>query len=168
MSDQPTKPVHVNDRSVDPRQTKMIHSGEGNALNSEEKLVGKTLKKEVKLSQEELEQINSKKGLLQLLSTKKINAKKALVKLRYEQELEKLQIELVKLQRDAQLNGRRIAIIFEGRDAAGKGGTIRRFIEHLNPRSARVVALPKPTELQKGQWYFQRYAEQLPNRGEIV
>jgi len=168
MSNQPTKPVLGNDRSGDPRQTKMIHSGEGNALTSEEKLVGKTLKKEIKLSQEELEQINSKKGLLHLLSTKKINAKKALVKLRYEQELEKLQIELVKLQRDVQLNGRRIAIIYEGRDAAGKGGSIRRFIEHLNPRSARVVALPKPTELQKGQWYFQRYAEQLPNPGEIV
>ncbi len=167
MSDQPTKPRLVNDRSGD-RQTKMVHSGEGNALTSDEKLVGKTLKKEIKLSQEELDQINSKKGLLHLLSTKKINAKKALVKLRYEQELEKLQVELVKLQRDVQLNGRRIAIIYEGRDAAGKGGSIRRFIEHLNPRSARVVALPKPTELQKGQWYFQRYAEQLPNPGEIV
>ena len=168
MSDQKSKPAIVKDRSGDSKQPKMIHSGEGNALTSEEKFVGKTLKKEVKLSQEELEQINSKKGLLQLLSSKNINAKKALVKLRYEQELEKLQVELVKLQRDVQLNGRRIAIIFEGRDAAGKGGTIRRFIEHLNPRSARVVALPKPTELQKGQWYFQRYAEQLPNPGEIV
>jgi polyphosphate kinase 2 len=61
-----------------------------------------------------------------------------------------------------------VAIIIEGRDAAGKGGTIRRFTEHLNPRSARVVALPKPTEVQQGQWYFQRYAEQLPNPGEIV
>ncbi len=75
---------------------------------------------------------------------------------------------MVKLQRDVQINNRRVAIIFEGRDAAGKGGTIRRFIEHLNPRSARVVALPKPTEVQKGQWYFQRYAEHLPNPGEIV
>lgn len=168
MSDPSTAPGLVNDRSGNHREPEMIHSGEGNALNSEEKIVGKTLKKEIKLSQEELEQINSRKGLLQLLSTKKINAKKALVKLRYEQELEKLQIELVKLQRDVQMNGRRITIIYEGRDAAGKGGSIRRFIEHLNPRSARVVALPKPTELQKGQWYFQRYAEQLPNPGEIV
>jgi polyphosphate kinase 2 len=167
MSDQP-EPMLVNDRPGDPRPTRMIYSGEGNALTSEEKLVGRTLKKEIQLSQEELEQVNSKKGLLHLLSTKKINAKKALVKLRYEQELEKLQIELVKLQRDVQLNGRRIVLIYEGRDAAGKGGTIRRFIEHLNPRSARVVALPKPTELQKGQWYFQRYVEQLPDPGEIV
>ncbi|MBQ0721509.1 MAG: polyphosphate kinase 2 [Gammaproteobacteria bacterium] len=137
-------------------------------LTSEEKILGKTLKNSVQLSSKELSAINTKKGLLQLLSTKNINVEKALVKLRYEQELEKLQMELVKLQRSVQLNGRRIAIICEGRDAAGKGGTIRRFIEHLNPRSARIVALPKPTELQKGQWYFQRYAEKLPNPGEIV
>lgn len=143
-------------------------SGEGNALTQEEKLVGKTLKKNVSLTPKELAEVNTKKGLLQLLGTKNVNVKKALVKLRYEQELEKLQIELVKLQRTVQLEGRRVAIIFEGRDAAGKGGTIRRFIEHLNPRSARIVALPKPNEVQKGQWYFQRYAEQLPNPGEIV
>jgi polyphosphate kinase 2 len=143
-------------------------SGEGNALTQEEKQVGKALKKNVRLSEQELAEINSKKGLLQLLSTKNVNVEKALVKLRYEQELERLQIELVKLQRSVQLDGRRVAIIFEGRDAAGKGGTIRRFIEHLNPRSARVVALPKPTEVQQGQWYFQRYADQLPNPGEIV
>ncbi|MDJ0713734.1 MAG: polyphosphate kinase 2 [Prochloraceae cyanobacterium] len=143
-------------------------SGEGNALTQEEKLVGKTLKKNVQLTAEELAAVNTKKGLLQLLLTKNVNVKKALVKLRYEQELEKLQIELVKLQRSIQIEGRRVGIIFEGRDAAGKGGSIRRFIEHLNPRSARVVALPKPTDLQKGQWYFQRYVEQLPNPGEIV
>ena len=143
-------------------------SGEGNALTQQEKLVGKTLKKNVQLTAKELEAVNTKEGLLQLLSTKNVNVKKALVKLRYEQELEKLQVELVKLQRSIQLDGRRVAIIFEGRDAAGKGGSIRRFIEHLNPRSARVVALPKPTDLQKGQWYFQRYVEHLPNPGEIV
>jgi len=143
-------------------------SGGRNALTQQEKLVGKTLKKSAGLSQEELAEINTKKGLLQLLSTKNVNVEKALVKLRYEQELERLQIELVKLQRSVQQEGRRVAIVFEGRDAAGKGGTIRRFIEHLNPRSARVVALPKPTEVQKGQWYFQRYTSQLPNPGEIV
>ncbi len=137
-------------------------------LNPEEKIVGKTRKKTAKLSEADLRAVNSKKGLLKLLDTRKINVEKALVKLRYEQELEKLQIELVKLQRSVQLEGRRVAIIYEGRDAAGKGGSIRRFIEHLNPRTARVVALPKPTELQKGQWYFQRYVEQLPNPGEIV
>lgn len=137
-------------------------------LSQEEKILGKTLKKTVPLTTEELAEINSKKGLLQLLSTKNVNVEKALIKLRYERELEKLQMELVKLQRSVQLNGRRVAILFEGRDAAGKGGTIRRFIEHLNPRSARIVALPKPTEVEKGQWYFQRYTEQLPNPGEIV
>ena len=137
-------------------------------LTQDEKQVGKSLKKNVNLSEDELEAVNSRAGLLKLLTTKKVNVKKALIKLRYEQELEQLQIALVKLQRSVQQDGRRVAIIFEGRDAAGKGGTIRRFIEHLNPRSARVVALPKPTELQKGQWYFQRYAEQLPNPGEMV
>ena len=143
-------------------------SGSGNALTQEEKRIGKTLKKTADLTPDELAEVNSKKGLLQLLATKNVNVEKALVKLRYEQELEKLQIEMVKLQRSVQLEGRRVAIIYEGRDAAGKGGTIRRFIEHLNPRSARIVALPKPTEVQKGQWYFQRYAEKLPDPGEIV
>lgn len=139
-----------------------------NRLTEDEKRLGKTLQKSLGLSAEELAEINTRKGLLKLLDGKKVNVHKALVKLRYEEQLEKLQMELVKLQRTVQLTGRRIAIIFEGRDAAGKGGSIRRFIEHLNPRSARVVALPKPTELQRGQWYFQRYAEQLPNPGEIV
>lgn len=143
-------------------------SGEGHALTQEEKIVGKTLKKSVELTKQELAEINTRQGLMQLLLTKNVNVSKALVKLRYEQELERLQIELVQLQRSVQQEGRRVAIIFEGRDAAGKGGTIRRFIEHLNPRSARVVALPAPTEVQKGQWYFQRYTEQLPNPGEIV
>jgi polyphosphate kinase 2 len=87
---------------------------------------------------------------------------------RYEKELEALQVELVKMQRWVQAKNRRIAILFEGRDAAGKGGTIRRFTEHLNPRAMRVVALPVPTEQERGQWYFQRYSRQLPNAGEIV
>ena len=143
-------------------------SGNGNALTQEEKLVGRTLKKNVLLTKEEFDAINTKKGLIELLHTKKINVQKALVKMKYEQELEKLQIELVKLQRTVQLSGRRVAIIFEGRDAAGKGGTIRRFIEHLNPRTARVVALSKPSEVERGQWYFQRYMAQLPNQGEIT
>lgn len=138
------------------------------ALTQEEKHIGKTLKKNVELTHEELRDINTKTGLIKLLSTKNIDVTKALMKLRYEQELEKLQIELVRLQRSVQLEGRRVAVIMEGRDAAGKGGTIRRFIEHLNPRSARVVALSKPSDVEKGQWYFQRYTEHLPNPGEIV
>jgi polyphosphate kinase 2 len=79
-----------------------------------------------------------------------------------------LQIELVKLQNWVKDTGQRIVIVFEGRDAAGKGGTIKRFIEHLNPRGARVVALVKPTETERTQWYFQRYVTHLPSAGEIV
>ena len=121
-----------------------------------------------KLTQEDLTNLSSKQGLIKLLKSKNISPKSALATLRYETELRQLQIELVKLQRDVQLKGRRVAIIFEGRDAAGKGGAIRRFTEHLNPRSMRVVALPKPTEVEKGQWYFQRYVKHLPNPGEIA
>jgi polyphosphate kinase len=142
-------------------------ASEGTPLTQGEKHIGKTLKK-MALTAEDLEAISTTQGLLKLLGSKRINPEKALVKLRYEQELERLQIELVQLQRDVQINGRRLAIIFEGRDAAGKGGTIRRFMEHLNPRSARVAALPKPSERETGQWYFQRYVEHLPDPGEMV
>jgi polyphosphate kinase 2 len=86
----------------------------------------------------------------------------------YETEKRKLQIELVKFQNWVKQNGQRVVMIFEGRDAAGKGGTIKRFMEHMNPRGARVVALEKPTEVESGQWYFQRYISQLPTEGEIV
>lgn len=87
---------------------------------------------------------------------------------RYEKEIEALQIELVKWQAHVRETGARVAIVFEGRDAAGKGGTIKRFRENLNPRSARVVALSKPTEKEATQWYFQRYIHHLPAAGEIV
>jgi polyphosphate kinase 2 len=86
----------------------------------------------------------------------------------YERDKYKLQVELLKLQAWVKTSGQRVVILFEGRDAAGKGGTIKRFMEHLNPRGARVVALDKPTEAERGQWYFQRYVEHLPTRGEIV
>ncbi|MDX2545113.1 polyphosphate kinase 2 [Streptomyces sp. WI04-05B] len=86
----------------------------------------------------------------------------------YEPELLRLQTELVKLQEWIRAEGARPVIVFEGRDAAGKGGTIKRVAEHLNPRVARIAALPKPTERQRTQWYFQRYVEQLPAAGEIV
>lgn len=117
---------------------------------------------------EELADLHSSREFLQLLRSKHIEFDKLKSALKYERELELLQIELVKMQRWVQEKGKRIAILFEGRDAAGKGGTIRRFTEHLNPRAMRVVALPKPTEEEQGQWYFQRYMRQLPNRGEIV
>jgi polyphosphate kinase len=86
----------------------------------------------------------------------------------YEEEMGKLQVELLKVQSWVKENNERIVILFEGRDAAGKGGTIKRFMEHLNPRGARVVALEKPTERERSQWYFQRYVQNLPSGGEIV
>ena len=86
----------------------------------------------------------------------------------YEKQKYHLQVELLKLQAWVKETGQRLVIFFEGRDAAGKGGTIKRFMEHLNPRGARVVALEKPTEQEKGQWYFQRYIQHLPSAGEIV
>ena len=86
----------------------------------------------------------------------------------YEKELERLQIELVAMQRWVAASGARVLVIFEGRDAAGKGGAIKRIMQYLNPRQARVVALPQPSEREQGQWYFQRYIERLPTKGEIV
>ncbi|WP_375541717.1 polyphosphate kinase 2 [Paraburkholderia sp. CNPSo 3281] len=86
----------------------------------------------------------------------------------YERQKYRLQVELLKLQAWVRETGQRVVILFEGRDAAGKGGTIKRFMEHLNPRGARVVALEKPTEVERGQWYFQRYVQHLPSAGEIV
>jgi len=116
----------------------------------------------------DLERINTRKGLVQLLRREQVDLEEVRKTLLYEEELKCLQVEMVRLQRWIQSSGRRIAIIVEGRDAAGKGGTIRRFTEHLNPRAMRVVALPKPTDQERGQWYFQRYIQQLPNKGEIV
>jgi polyphosphate kinase 2 len=86
----------------------------------------------------------------------------------YEKQKYRLQVELLKLQAWVKDTGQRVVVLFEGRDAAGKGGTIKRFMEHLNPRGARVVALEKPSEVERGQWYFQRYIEHLPTAGEIV
>jgi len=94
--------------------------------------------------------------------------KSVLKKFEYETELLQLQSELVNLQKWISNENKKVAIIFEGRDASGKGGTIRRFREHLNPRSMRVVALNKPTEVEKNQWYFNRYIKELPNAGELV
>lgn len=88
--------------------------------------------------------------------------------LAYEEELKKLQIELMKLQKQIRKDGLRVLVIFEGRDAAGKGGTIKRITTFLNPRGTRVVALEKPSDREKTQWYFQRYAPHLPSAGELV
>lgn len=94
--------------------------------------------------------------------------KNLLSRKRYEKQKYRLQVELLKLQAWVKETGQRVVVLFEGRDAAGKGGTIKRFMEHLNPRGARVVALEKPSESERGQWYFQRYIEHLPTKGEIV
>ncbi|HSQ92043.1 MAG TPA: polyphosphate kinase 2 [Nitrospiraceae bacterium] len=120
------------------------------------------------LTEDDLQRINTRKGFIQLLDHKAVDIEEVRRTLLYEQELRQLQVELVRLQRWVQSDGERIAILVEGRDAAGKGGTIRRFTEHLNPRAMRVVALPKPSDEEQGQWYFQRYIRQLPNKGEIV
>jgi polyphosphate kinase 2 len=94
--------------------------------------------------------------------------KNLLSRKRYEAQKYQLQVELLKLQIWAKETGQRVILLFEGRDAAGKGGTIKRFMEHLNPRGARVVALEKPSQTEQGQWYFQRYVQHLPTAGEIV
>ena len=117
---------------------------------------------------EDLSEIKKRKQLIDLAEEKRFRIKKVLRNLRYEEELRLLQTELVTLQRWIARKQLRVAILFEGRDAAGKGGTIKRFTEHLNPRSMRVVALTKPTEIERGQWYFRRYIKELPNPGEMV
>ena len=117
---------------------------------------------------EDVKKIQTRAELKALIKKEGIPFKKVEKMLLYEKELRDLQIELVKLQRWIVKQNKRVVVIFEGRDAAGKGGNIRRFMEHLNPRSTRLVALTKPTTVEKGQWYFQRYIKELPNPGEIV
>jgi polyphosphate kinase 2 len=114
----------------------------------------------------ELALLKSKKGLIQLVGKKRIS--KVVKEMSYQKELESLQVELIKLQNWIYENNKRMMIIFEGRDAAGKGGAIKRFTQYLNPRKFRVVALQKPTEVETGQFYFQRYFSHLPNPGEIA
>jgi polyphosphate kinase 2 len=97
-----------------------------------------------------------------------VNVKKKKSAVAYEEELEFLQVELLKMQNHIKEKGMKLVILFEGRDASGKGGTIKRITEHINPRGARVVALEKPSDVEKTQWYFQRYIKHLPGAGEIV
>ncbi|WP_340202143.1 polyphosphate kinase 2 [Ascidiimonas sp. W6] len=122
------------------------------------------------LTAKDFKKTNNKKEFITLIKAKK--SKEEVIDLleavQYEKELLALQAEFVDFQRWVAETKKRVCIIFEGRDAAGKGSSIRRFTEHLNPRSMRVVALTKPTEVEKGQWYFRRYIKELPNPGEIV
>ncbi|WP_291867601.1 polyphosphate kinase 2 [Maribacter sp.] len=119
-------------------------------------------------SLDDLLKAKTRKDLVKVASNKNIDVDNVVRNLKYEMELVKLQSELVLLQNWVTKNNLRVAILFEGRDAAGKGGSIKRFMEHLNPRSSRVVALSKPTDNERGQWYFRRYIKELPNPGEIV
>ena len=121
-----------------------------------------------KLSPKDLKKLNSKKGFKQFLSEEPITISKVLKTLNYESRLKELQEELIKLQHWVTNNNEKVVILFEGRDAAGKGGAIRRTTEHLNPREFKVVALPKPSIEEKGQWYFQRYINKLPREGKMV
>ncbi|RLD29039.1 MAG: polyphosphate kinase 2 [Bacteroidetes bacterium] len=121
-----------------------------------------------KLTQKDIDLLNKRKGLKQFLSRDNATVARVLRFLNYETRLKSLQEELIKLQNWVVENNEKVVIIFEGRDAAGKGGAIRRTTEHLNPRKFKVVALPKPTEEEKGQWYFQRYINKLPREGTIV
>ncbi|WP_245701857.1 polyphosphate kinase 2 [Roseivirga misakiensis] len=120
------------------------------------------------LTNEDFNRVKSRADLEEALVNSGKKLEKALFNLDYESQLEQLQVEMVKLQRWIVETGQRVAVILEGRDAAGKGGAIKRFSEHLNPRAMRVVALNKPTDLEMKQWYFRRYIKELPNAGEIV
>ncbi|AUC23846.1 polyphosphate kinase 2 [Polaribacter sejongensis] len=122
----------------------------------------------MEISPKNLKKLNSKKGLLALLSKEPLNIERAIRYVDYQRKLEDLQVELIRLQKWAINNNERIIIVFQGRDAAGKGGAIRRLTERINPRHMRIVALPKPSEDEQSQWYFQRYVEQFPKAGEIV
>ena len=120
------------------------------------------------LSERDVKLLNSKVGMTNLLMNDPLNYDKALRYARYETSLKKMQSKLVELQDWVIDNRKRVVIIFEGRDAAGKGGAIRRITSHINPRYFRVVALPKPSEEEADQWYFQRYVNELPKPGQIV
>ena len=120
-----------------------------------------TLKKKlntaVELTEGDVKILNSKIGLRQLVRSSKVNLNRALTYARYDVDLRQMQAEMIKLQSWVEKNKKKVVIIYEGRDAAGKGGAIRRTAAHINPRAYRVIALPKPTTEEAGQWYFQRY-----------
>jgi polyphosphate kinase 2 len=122
----------------------------------------------VELTESQINKLNSTKGMIALLSRKQLNYERAIRYVDYEKKLKKLQLEIIKVQNWAIQENKKIVVLFEGRDAAGKGGAIRRITERINPRHIRIVALPKPTEDEQSQWYFQRYINQLPKAGEMV
>ena len=121
-----------------------------------------------KYTPEEMALFNSKLGIYSLLKRKRIDPDRVLAELKYHTALRKQQEELIKLQNWVIKNDQKVVVLFEGRDAAGKGGAIRRITEYINPRHFRIVALNIPTEDERKQWFFQRYINQLPKPGEIV
>lgn len=122
----------------------------------------------IDLTEEDVELLNTKTGLRQLVRSPKVDLKKSLDYARYDKRLKELQAEMIKLHDWVMDNEKKLVIIYEGRDAAGKGGAIRRATAHINPRTFRVEALDKPSREEAGQWYFQRYVKRLPIPGEMV
>ncbi|MEA1946915.1 MAG: polyphosphate kinase 2 [Thermodesulfobacteriota bacterium] len=160
---------------INKKKSKGLEAKESKQIDVKEKLASKDKKKTNKKGKKKEKKL--KKKLTEHTSFKNLNKKKTKGRqpvwvkkftLVYEEELNKLQIELLKWQKHVIANEQRVLLLFEGRDAAGKGGTIKRVIEHLNPRGARVVALLKPSDRERTQWYFQRYIQHLPSGGEIV
>ena len=167
MAKEKTKKNKKKSKGLEAEKSDEISVKEEKAFKGKKKAKEKGKKKGKKL----------KKSLTEHTSFKNLNKKKTKNRqavwvkkftLEYEEELNRLQIELLKWQKHVIANEDRILLLFEGRDAAGKGGTIKRILEHLNPRGARVVALLKPSDRERTQWYFQRYIHQLPSGGEIV
>lgn len=158
----------INGQPVSVRTAKRTRQRAGQVLEQALQMALPGQDAENVLTQDELAGLHSSREFIRMLCSKNVNVRKVKRAMEYEDQLEQLQIELVKMHNWLQDTGQRVVLLFEGRDAAGKGGAIRRFVEHLNPRAMRVVALPKPTSDELGQWYFQRYIRHLPNPGEIV
>jgi len=167
MAKEKTRKIKKKSKGLESKKSEQIAIKEEKVSKGKKKPKGKGKKKEKKLKKKLTEHTSLKN-----LYKKKTKGRQAVyVKkftLVYEEELNKLQIELLKWQKHVIANEQRVLLLFEGRDAAGKGGTIKRVLEHLNPRGARVVALLKPSDRERTQWYFQRYIQQLPSGGEIV
>jgi len=125
------------------------------------------LKTRPMLTASDLANVTTREEIVQVAKNRGLKVKPAIDRAHYREQLLQLQVELAHLVNHIQGEGRRIAVIFEGRDAAGKGGSIKRFVEYINPHASAVVALTKPTDEERGQWYFQRYVNVLPNAGEI-
>ena len=162
-----SKSKEVKPKEAKPKEAKAMSVKETVASEAENEISEKVEKKPKKLKMKLSEHTAFKnKDKTKKKSRQAVWVKKFTIE--YEQELKKLQIELLKWQKHVIANEQRVVMLFEGRDAAGKGGTIKRVIEHLNPRGARVVALLKPSDRERTQWYFQRYVQHLPSGGEIV